>query len=107
MHLGHPNFSGGTYYTYGNGQMRNGLMVVQFTLSDQLEHQGGFCAIPGSHKSNFSRPHEISLMTADREVVANPAAKAGDAIIFTEAVTHGTWPWTAPHDRYAIHYRYT
>lgn len=107
LHLGNPGFSGGSYYVAREGRIRNGLMVVQYTLTDQLEGQGGFCAIPGSHKSNFGRPDEITMMETDREVVVNPEAKAGDAIIFTEAVTHGTWPWTAGHDRYAVHYRFT
>jgi ectoine hydroxylase-related dioxygenase (phytanoyl-CoA dioxygenase family) len=37
--------------------------------------------------------------------------KAGDVVIFTEALTHGTWPWTDPNGqrrsvllKYAPHY---
>ena len=33
--------------------------------------------------------------------------KAGSAVIFTEALTHGTLPWTADHERRALFYRYT
>ena len=33
--------------------------------------------------------------------------RAGSAIIFTEALTHGTLPWTAEHERRTVMYRYT
>ena len=32
--------------------------------------------------------------------------KAGSALIFTEALTHGTLPWTASHERRILLYRY-
>lgn len=33
--------------------------------------------------------------------------KAGDAVIFTEALTHGTLPWTATHQRRSILFKYS
>ena len=33
--------------------------------------------------------------------------KAGSAVVFTEALTHGTLPWTAEHERRALFYRCT
>ena len=33
--------------------------------------------------------------------------QAGSVIIFTEALAHGTLPWTADHERRALFYRYT
>ena len=33
--------------------------------------------------------------------------KAGDAVIFTEALTHGTLPWTAAHERRLLRYLYS
>jgi hypothetical protein len=47
--------------------MYNGLTAVAYNLTDVNPGEGGFGCIPGSHKS-----------------------KAGTAIIFTEALTHGT-----------------
>jgi len=106
LHQGDPHFHPGAYYSYRNGEMRNGLLVAQFTLSDQRAGDGGFAAIPGSHKSNFRRPWEVTRWEEDRELVDNPTVLAGDLLIFTEALTHGTLPWTAAHDRRALHYRY-
>ena len=33
--------------------------------------------------------------------------KAGDAIIFTEAMTHGTFPWTGTGERRTLFFKYT
>ena len=33
--------------------------------------------------------------------------KAGDVVIFTEAMTHGTLPWTASHERRSILFKYS
>jgi ectoine hydroxylase-related dioxygenase (phytanoyl-CoA dioxygenase family) len=33
--------------------------------------------------------------------------RAGDVLIFTEALTHGTLAWTAPHHRRALLYKYS
>lgn len=107
FHGGDPHFHSGAYYDYRNGEMRNGLIVVQFTLSDQTEGDGGFCCIPGSHKSNYVRPTSITKWESDQEIVRNPTLRAGDVLIFTEALTHGTLPWTASHDRRALHYRFS
>ena len=34
-------------------------------------------------------------------------AKAGDAVIFAEACTHGSLPWKAAHQRRALLYRFS
>ena len=33
--------------------------------------------------------------------------RAGDMLIFTEALTHGTLDWTAPYERRALLYKYS
>jgi hypothetical protein len=49
-------------------------------------------AIAGSHKANFPCPRGISRWEQDQSAVINPGARAGDVIIFTEALAHGTLP---------------
>ena len=39
--------------------------------------------------------------------VVQPAVEPGDAIIFTEALIHGTLPWTAQHERLVVIYKYS
>ena len=87
------HFDGSQYYTYRNGQIRCGMVVLQYQLTDVEEGDGGLCVIPGSHKSNFSCPQEIRKWEQDHEIVYNIPAKAGDMVIFNEATLHGTLPW--------------
>ncbi|SVD94792.1 uncharacterized protein METZ01_LOCUS447646, partial [marine metagenome] len=68
---------------------------------------GGFACIPGSHKSNYKTPRDVALLDRDLGVVRQVAAKAGSAIIFTEALAHGTLPWTADHQRRSILFKYS
>ncbi len=70
--------------------------------TDRCNGPGGFACIPGSHKSNLPCPQEV------RYYQANPAGsvtqvpmRAGDMLIFTEALTHSTYPGTASHHRRA------
>jgi ectoine hydroxylase-related dioxygenase (phytanoyl-CoA dioxygenase family) len=39
--------------------------------------------------------------------VTQPPVEAGDALIFTEALIHGTMPWSADHERRALLYKYS
>jgi ectoine hydroxylase-related dioxygenase (phytanoyl-CoA dioxygenase family) len=39
--------------------------------------------------------------------VVQPAIEAGDVVIFTEALVHGTAPWTADHERLVLLYKYS
>ena len=95
------------FYQFHDGNMRCGLTVVAWTLTDCGPGDGGFACIPGSHKANYPTPRDVALLENDIGVVKQVEAKAGSAIIFTEALTHGTVPWTAEHERRAILYKYS
>jgi ectoine hydroxylase-related dioxygenase (phytanoyl-CoA dioxygenase family) len=95
------------FYRFQNGRLRCGLTVVSWQLSDVPEGAGGFCCIPGSHKANLPTPSEVARLERDLGVVRQVTAEAGDAIVFTEALTHGTLPWKADHDRRSILYKYS
>lgn len=107
LHGGGAPFSPDCYYLVRDGTMYNGLIAVQFVLVDHLPGQGGFAAIPGSHKANFPCPREFLQFEKTGPWVVHVPAKAGSAIIFTEALTHGTWPWTADYERRVLLYKYT
>ena len=95
------------FYQFHNGRMRCGLTVVAWALTDCGPGDGGFACIPGSHKSNYPTPREVTLLDKDIGVARQVPMKAGSAIIFTEALTHGTFPWKASHERRAILYKYS
>ena len=83
------------------------MTVVSWALTDVGPGDGGFACIPGSHKSNYPPPPGVSRLEKDIGVVRHVVAPAGSAIIFTEALTHGTLPWNADHERRSILYKYS
>lgn len=97
----------GFMYDYNNGKMMSGMITVEFMLTDAGAGEGGFACIPGSHKSNIPCPESILLWESDRELVVNPAVKAGDVLVFNEATIHGTLPWRKDVERRTLFYRYS
>lgn len=100
---------GDHWYKYRDGVMRNGLCVFSYMLADANEGDGGFACVPGSHKSNFTQniPAEVRSFERPAHYVVQPAVKAGDALFFTEALVHGTAPWTAAHERRSLLFKYS
>jgi ectoine hydroxylase-related dioxygenase (phytanoyl-CoA dioxygenase family) len=108
LHGGGTPYDPAQHYHFRNEKLYCGLTVVTWALSDAAPGAGGFACIPGSHKSNLPCPGEI------RHFRTNPACcvvqvpmNAGDVVIFTEALTHGTYPWSARHHRRALLYKYS
>ena len=96
----------GEYTPFRDDQIYNGFVVVTWCLSDSGPGMGGFCCIPGSHKSNFRLPRQIDEAPEETPCVIIPEAPAGSAILFTEALTHGTAAWEAEHERRSLLYKY-
>ena len=101
----HGNFDNAPYF-YREGKIFTGLCVIEYLLADEGPGDGGVSVVPGSHKANLACPDKMLKWEQYREYVTEINAKAGDAVIFTEACTHGTLPWTADHQRRAILYKY-
>ena len=96
----------GEYYGFRTNQIYEGFIVVAWALSDAGPEQGGFCCIPGSHKSNFKLPRDISDNFEESPHVIIPSMPAGSVILFSEALTHGTASWHAEHERRVLLYKY-
>ena len=94
-------------YTFKYGQMFCGLTAVEFQLADEGPGDGGLAVIPGSHKANYPLPEKLSLYEEHREYVKEIHSQVGDAIIFTEALTHGTLVWQGEHQRRTLIYKYS
>ena len=109
LHGGETDRSPDHWYKYRDGIMRNGLTVVTFFLTHAKRGDGGFACVPGSHKSNFvdCLPADVRSYQRLPHYVVQPAVEAGDALIFTEALIHGTMPWTADHERRTLLYKYS
>lgn len=102
-----PGFDPNQYYIVRDGRIHCGLTVVSIQLTDVNEGDGGLIVIPGSHKGNFPCPQEMRTYTKYQEFVKQPVCKAGSAVLFTEATTHGTLPWRGKQPRRTILTRYT
>ena len=109
LHGGDNGHEGDHWYKYRDGTIRTGLTVVTFFAAPAGPGDGGFTCIPGTHKTNYltSIPDEVRQFERDAHYVMQPVAEAGDALIFTEALVHGTGKWTAGHQRRAYLYKYS
>jgi ectoine hydroxylase-related dioxygenase (phytanoyl-CoA dioxygenase family) len=107
LHGGATPFDPSQYYNFSNGKMHNGLSVVAYNLHDVNPGDGGFAAVSGSHKSNLPFPNEWRELETLQSCVVPVTGPAGTAILFTEAMTHGTLPWLATHERRTIFYKYS
>lgn len=95
------------------GHIYTGLTAVSWALTDAPPDGGGFLCIPGSHKASFALPGIGDAFRANRlidlpdpDVVRRVDVRAGDVIIFTEALYHAGDAWTADEPRLALLYKY-
>ena len=102
LHGGATPFDPAQYYLLRDGQIRCGLVAVQWALVDHPPGGGGFCCVPGSHKASFPLPGR-----PDGGLVVEVPLAAGDLVLFTEALTHGTLDWQGPAVRRTLLYKYS
>lgn len=102
-------------YRVVNGKFRCGQVNILLALTDVGAGDGGTMVIPGSHKASFSHPEvPNSWDDADtkRKALTRPSGcievnlKAGDALMFVDAIMHGGTERTNPGERRVVIYRY-
>lgn len=96
----------GTYFPFRDNQIIEGFVVVSFNLTDAGPDYGGFCCIPGSHKSHYKLPEKIKTSPEYAQHMVIPKVPSGSAVLFTEALTHGTAAWRGSHERRSLLYKY-
>ncbi|HSI83986.1 MAG TPA: phytanoyl-CoA dioxygenase family protein [Candidatus Methylacidiphilales bacterium] len=94
-------------YRVVNGKFRCGQVNILLALTDIGPGDGGTVVVPCSHKANFSYPglgedFKCELPEAAIEV----HLKAGDALMFVDALMHGATSRTNPGERRVVIYRY-
>lgn len=94
-------------YFFKNNRIFTGLTVVEYLLADEGPDDGGVAVIPGSHKANLPCPNAMKGWEKYQEHVLELNGKAGDVVIFTETLTHGTLPWNGAHERRALLYKFS
>ena len=94
------------FYHNVDGKIFCGLCVATFALTDVPAGAGGLAVIPGSHKSNYRVPEDIRVLKRSSPIVKQIPTKAGDCVIFTERLIHGTLPWQGPGIRRTLFFKY-
>lgn len=107
---GHEGLHAGPFANHGSfryqwfaGKPHCGLLVFDYFLESVRRADGGLILVPGSHKLNLPLTgHDVyrNILegSVDAEWIHNPEMGAGDLLIFTEALIHGTRRWK-PRDR--------
>jgi hypothetical protein len=113
LHSGNQDGVVRNQFRFVNGQFRCGQVNSLIALTDIGPGDGGTRVLPGSHKSNlphpvFARPFaERAKDTSEHvEGAVEVHLKAGDALIFVDAIAHGASSRTNPGERRAVIYRY-
>ena len=101
LHGGGMPWDPSQYYVHSGGRMYNGLTTVTWSLVDAEAGHGGFGCVPGSHKAAEPLPDPVPA-----DWVREIPLPAGSVLVFTEALTHCTLPWTAPDERRAVLFKY-
>ena len=107
LHGGATPYRSSEYFHFSNEKMHNGLSVVAYNLKGVEPMDGGFGCVPGSHKSNYAFPEDWKEMEELEPIVKRVTGPAGTAVIFTEALTHGTLPWAGSDERRTIFFKYS
>jgi ectoine hydroxylase-related dioxygenase (phytanoyl-CoA dioxygenase family) len=113
MHSGGHERAIRNQYGYADGRWQCGQVNILLALTDIGPGDGGTRIIPGSHKSSFAhplfnRPYQERFKDDDEIVPGSITVtmKAGDAILFSDALSHGASARTNPGERRAVIYRY-
>lgn len=93
------------YYQAAGEKVFATFLNVGVCVSDSLSGDGFVC-IPGSHKTNFRCPDDITVDTPAPLVIA-PDLRAGDVVVFTELLRHGGRNWQQADPRMVLYTRYS
>lgn len=109
IHSGGENIRFSGLFRWHSGHWAVGQINILMALTDIGPGDGATTVVPGSHKSDLPHPHVDwdagiggDQALGMREVHLN----AGDALMFTDAMCHGSLPRTNPGERRVLIYRY-
>lgn len=101
-----------TQYRFRNGSFMCGQINMLMALTDIGPGDGATMVIPGSHKANFEHPEFKRAQIGEGASVDNVEGaievhmEAGDAILFVDAISHGSARRVNEGDRRICVYRY-
>ena len=100
-------------FRFVNGQFRCAQVNILLALTDIGPGDGATRVLPGSHKSNLAHPIFARAFDDRREEedetvegAVEVHLKAGDALLFVDAIAHGAARRIHPGERRVLIYRY-
>jgi len=113
MHSGGNCWSKRNSYRVHNGHFMAMQVNALIALTDIGEGDGGTVVIPSSHKQNFEHPTmkqyrmgDEPASAVDMEEAREVHMDAGDVLVFTDTICHGSARRENPGERRIIVYRY-
>ncbi len=91
-------------YTFNAKGIDCMMVRMIYFLADVDREHGAFCVVPGTHKTNYAPPYGSDPDTEPGMIPLD--VKAGDAILFTEALRHGGYPNHTRTTRKTLHIGY-
>jgi hypothetical protein len=109
IHSGGNNVRFTGLFRWQNGSWAVGQINVLMALTDIGPGDGATTVVPGSHKAADDHPHRdwAAGNGGDRAIgMQEVHLRAGDALMFTDGICHGSMPRTNPGERRVLIYRY-
>ena len=94
-----------TDYSYRDGHIRTRMLNTVYFLTDNGPDDGSVVALPGSHKSSFDL-HWRDYQGLEMPGSVAAVGRAGDVLLFSEAVIHDGLPKTSPGIRRNLYFNY-
>lgn len=109
IHSGGDNVRFTGLFRWHNGSWAVGQINILMALTDIGPGDGATTVVPGSHKASGAHPHrDWSAGNGGDQAIAMQEVhlRAGDALMFTDGLCHGSMPRTNPGERRVLIYRY-
>lgn len=109
IHSGGDNVRFSGLFRWQTGTWAVGQINILMALSDIGPGDGATTIVPGSHKSHLSHPQRNweAGIGGDRAIgMREVHLNAGDALMFTDGLCHGSLPRTNAGERRVLIYRY-
>ena len=105
LHMGNIPHHPKIFYFVKDKTIFSNITKVLFPIKNNKIKDGGFAVIPGSHKSNFRRPYNNH--PKNNKLLKYIDIGPGDAVIFTEALAHGSLENQSGLTRRILSYAYS
>ena len=89
LHHGYSELLAYSEFAVTGGEFKCVSVKIGYALTDVAVENGAFAVIPGSHKSSYFNPYHLEEPDENHPLVEVCPCRAGDAVIFSEDLTHG------------------